>query len=443
MRSLLVVGVLLLLPAAAHAAPPWSAPQTVSAPHLFVSSPFVGVAADGRALAMWGWRDGIGADARGGESKAVRPTGGGGFGPESRLLPTGRAGDPVLYGRSRAVLALQREAGSPRDPLSQLRIAFGSASGEFRASRLIASRARIVRPVLAGNARGDLALAWFEDRGTSNDTVYVSLRRVGGSFGPPMLLERGRIRNVTTAVGPRGEVLVAWDARGVIRTRWKSAGRRGFGARQTIASEDTFFADLHPAITANGRAYLAWSAQLITEGGDSGPAFFQVAVRPAGASRFRGAELLERRGTEHGQNTIDLAVGAGGGAVVAWSSFDGTRHHVRAAETDAAGRFTVRRELSAPADDAVLADVAADPQGGRIAVWSTLAVDTPEQVRAAFAPPGGAFGPPELVSPGREASDPRVAFDPAGRPTVVYANRPEGSAGVATRTVLEAATRAG
>lgn len=167
-RLLLALCCLAVLPANAGAAPPWSAPQDLSASHLFVGDPAIGFAGDGSALAAWRWQDGVRAGATGGESAALRPPGVAAFGAESRLSPAGRAGSPVLYGRSRAVLALVRPLGSSRDPRSQLRVAFGNASGSFGASRLIVARPGIARPVLAGNPRGDLALVWFEDRGTAS-----------------------------------------------------------------------------------------------------------------------------------------------------------------------------------------------------------------------------------------------------------------------------------
>ena len=74
---------------------------------------------------------------------------------------------------------------------------------------------------LAAAPSGDAALAWFEDRGTRTDRVYVSLRRAHGRFGAPRRLATGRIRSVAAAVGASGDVLVAWDARGVLRTRFK------------------------------------------------------------------------------------------------------------------------------------------------------------------------------------------------------------------------------
>lgn len=445
-RLALALCCLAALPASAAAAPPWSAPQSLSATHLFVSDPAIAFAGDGSALAAWRWQDGIRADAVASESAAARAPGTTAFGPERRLSPAGRAGAPVLYGRSRAVLALVRPLGSNRDRQSQLRVAFGSVSEGFGASRLIVKRPGIARPVLAGNASGDLALAWFEDRGTSHDRVYISLRPAGGSFGAPVLLAQERIRSVSAAVGPRGDVLVAWDARGIVRTRYaRSRGR--FLPTDTIDSEDAYFADLRTAVTVNGRCYVVWGAQLRTEGGTTGPVFFQAAVRPAGNAHFRPAELLDRLPTERSANPVDLAL-VGKGAIVSWTGFDGTANRVRVTETNAGGRFGAPRDVSPP--DSTLTDIATDWSGQRLVVWTT-GTGSPRSVQGAYAAPGAAFGAPEPISTGIEADGAVAAFEPqespdplASTPTVVWISRPAGSTHALAdiRTYAQAATRA-
>ena len=62
---------------------------------------------------------------------------------------------------------------------------------------------------------------------------------------------------------------------------------------ETIASEPTFFARLRTAVTGNGRAYVAWAAQLLTEGGGAA----RASIRPPSSRRAPGAsgaaQLLE------------------------------------------------------------------------------------------------------------------------------------------------------
>jgi hypothetical protein len=272
----------------------------------------------------------------------------------------------------------------------------------------------------------------------------VSLRRPGGSFGAPARLATGRIRSVSVAIGARGDVLVAWDARGVVRARFKPAGRRRFGPTETIRSEPTYFARLEAAVARGGRAYLAWSAQFLSEGGSIGPVFVQAAMRPSRARRFQAAELLDRLDPEHAANPVDLAADPGSGrAILGWTGFDGATNRARVAETDPSGRFSVRQDLSAPGVDAVLGDVDRSATGSRVAVWTASFFHGVErQVQGAYAPVGAAFGSPEEIS-GRSADTPRVAFERGTeRPVAVWLGRTVGSSG-ASRTRLQAAARSG
>lgn len=396
-RALLALAVVLVLPASTEAAPPWSAPRDVSGPFTFVD----GLWAGGGLI---GWRS------EDGEAGA----------------PAGRSGDPVFFGNGRAAVAIVRPVGSNRDPRSELRVAIRSG-GRFGPSKRIVKHPRIAPPSLAGNARGDLALAWFEDRGTANDRVYVALRRAGHGFGTPIRLATGRVRSVSAAIGSRGDALVAWDARGKIKTRLRRRGH-GFSRAETLRSDPTFFAALRTAVAASGRAYVAWAAQRLTEGGERGPGFYEAAVRPAGAVRFRRARRLERIGADRTVGSLDLALTGRGNALVAWAS-----DRARAAETGADGRFGAPRELSSLPPDGDLTppgaiDVAATPAGARLVTWT--AADA--LIQAAFAPPRGAFGPSEDVASGETS---RAAFSPA--PTLAWQVR------LADGVHVQEATRAG
>ncbi|HEX6025990.1 MAG TPA: hypothetical protein VFZ00_28625, partial [Solirubrobacter sp.] len=209
--------------------------------------------------------------------------------PPAHVFPADAAvSRPVTFGATRAVAVANDER--------RVWVAFGRTDGSYGARRRLATRKDGIRgSVIAANANGDIAVAWLERRGGTNDRVYIAFRPKGKPFTPPIRQATDRVRSVSIAVSPRGDILLAWDARGVVKTRLKPARAPFFRRAETIESEPTFFARLRTAMTANGRAYVAWAAQLLTEGGTSGEGFYQVAVRPAGARRFRPAQLLERR----------------------------------------------------------------------------------------------------------------------------------------------------
>ena len=226
---------------------------------------------------------------------------------------------------------------------------------------------------------------------------------------------------MAAAIGARGDALVAWDARGVLRTRFKPHARAGFRATDTIRSKPAYFAEMAPVVTPSGRAVLAWSAQFASEGGDRGPVYFQTATRTAGSPRFARAKLLETipSAADDGLGRpIDAVVDTTGAVAVAWRGAAG----VRAARGGAAATT-----VSAPGTTAVLSDLAAGP-GGRLAVvWDGGVEDPQSVVRAAIADgPGASFGPPEDVSAaGLEARFGHAAFL-GDRPAVVLSSRAAG-----------------
>jgi hypothetical protein len=427
----------LALPAVAVADAPWSPTQNVSLPRLFVDPVDVTASGDGTALAWWAWQNGTSASTAS-SSVASRPPGATVFGAE-RPAPPGTQ-DIHGYAQSRAV-ALTVGATSAAGP-RRAAVRFGSMSGTFGPERRIVDDSSLGGvPRLAVNARGDAAIAYYRNLGTSNDRVMVSLRRAGGTFGAPFQVAHGRIRSVAVAVGPRGDVLVAWDARGTIGARYRGPSSAGFQPIETISSNPTSFAQIQAAVTDGGRCYLAWSAKFRSEGGSTGPVFNEVAVRPSG-HRFRTAQLLERDGSTRSQTPIAIAT-EGRDATVAWTGFDGANARVRVASTDPGAHFGAPQDVSPAGRDGVVSDLAA-AGGTRLVVWDNGSFDA-NQVFAALAPPGAPFGGAEAVSAAQEARAGRAILSPT--PTVVWTNRPAGShppGGIAAvQTFAQAAARSG
>jgi hypothetical protein len=438
---LVAVLLALALPVAAAADPPWSPPQNVSSPSTF-PGPLLGAIAggDGRALAFWNAQDTTGQPVLRWRV-ASRAPGAATFGLQ-QSAPADLV-DVVPYGSTRTLGAFQVQVGPPETPRTRIQVRFGRTTGSFGSARTIADAPfRLLSTSVSANTRGDAAVAWFADRGTSNDRVFVSIRRADGSFSSPIQLTEGRIRSVDVAVGPEGQVLVAWDARGTIRTRFRRSMTTPFGSTETLRSEETFFAQRHTAVGGSGRAYVAWSAKFISEGGAQHDVFYEVAVRPSG-QRFRDATLLERQPASRPQEPIALAV-IGRDATVAWSGFDGTNARVRTASTDSAGRFGPAQDVSPPGTDAVVSDLKI-AAGQRVVLWDNGGFEA-NRVFAALAnptPPPSAFGPPQAVSPAQEARAGAVV--PAAPIGAVWSNRPAGShqpGGVnAIQTFVQASAR--
>jgi hypothetical protein len=391
-----------LLVAATPASAQWSPPANISSAHEFVDNPSLAFSSTGIGLTTWIARDGTGNTATQGTFAA--PLGS----PERLVSRTAVISPPVLYGSTRTAAA--RLSGN------RLSIVFGRTDGSFGAPELIADRANIRSVVLAGNQQGDLALAWFEDRGVFTDRVYIAVRPHGHPWSPPLLQATDRVRSVSVAVSPKGALLLAYDARGVVKARYKPATAPLFRHVQTIQSQPTFFAKLRTAVTGNGRAYIGWAAQFLSEGGDRGDGFYEVAVQPAGALKFRPAQLLEQRPSEEAVGGLDLTTNDANGATVAWGAAT-----VKAAFTDASATFGATQTV-APGLEAAMAGA---PDGR--ALVAIIAGSEEQGALMAATSQNGAFGAPETVTTGPEARVPAAAYDAKGnRWGLAWSNRPNG-----------------
>ncbi len=115
-----------------------------------------------------------------------------------------------------------------------------------------------------------------------------------------------------------------------------------------------------------------------------------------------------------------IAVDQVGNAVAVWSRFDGTVYRVQAASKPVGGAWGAPVDLSAAGEDAGEPNVAIDPAGNAVAVWSrSNGANT--IIQAASKPAGGAWGTPDDLSlPGEDADEPDVALDQAGNAVAVW-----------------------
>jgi hypothetical protein len=199
---------------------------------------------------------------------------------------------------------------------------------------------------------------------------------------------------------------------------------------QTIQSEPAFFARLRTAVTSNGRAYIAWAAQFLSEGGDVDDGLYEVAVQPAGALKFRPAQLLERRPSSELVGGLDLVTDQANGATVAWGATT-----VKAAVTNASATFGAAQTV-APGLEAAMAGA---PDGRTLVAY--IAGSESQGALTASIGTNGVFGPPETVTSGPEARVPAAAYDAKNnRWGLAWSNRPNGEARP-LQTFLQASLR--
>jgi hypothetical protein len=193
----------------------------------------------------------------------------------------------------------------------------------------------VANPKPALSPDGRAAVAWTQETGTGAVSLYLATRDAAGTWTPPKSLadslsrQVGEARDARVAFGPLGELYVVWSQ------------DEGAGAVVHLAERD-----------------------------------------PKGAWVFPGQEPLElsTRGAE-AINPV-IAVGPGGGVLVAWSERVGDSFRVAARR--GSGTFWLPLEvLSPPGADALGVAVAVGGAGDRAVVgWSQ---GEPQVARAMFA----------------------------------------------------------
>lgn len=406
----------------AVAAPPWSAPESVSSSSLFVDSPDIVVSADGRAIATWRWSGVKPAqgDAPGGMRLAVREPGALDFGPE-RTAPN-FVTPLITYSLDRVVgLDTRRRSGGR----ISLRARFGSSRGTFGPPRTISTYVEAGGSPSLAAPDGNLA-AWIATAPGGRRIVRAAIKSRGRFRHPVTLRARGRARTVVAGAG-QGMMFVAWERAGVVEARVRLAGRRSWGPvhrlGRTSKGSTTFRASF-----SGRRAYLVWIAR------SAESEELRRAVFPAGGTRFGTARTIDTIGgplPDEDRSPVIVALPERE-ALLAWTKWDGTNWRVHAAVSGAHSRFGAPFAVSPAGQHSVLGVAASVPLGARLPggtvllAWSRL--DAPgelgDRVQAALRPPGGSFGPPEDVSDLDRARLPAVAFDSnSSRWTAVWSQR--------------------
>jgi hypothetical protein len=332
----------------------------------------------------------------------------------------------ATYGTDRIVVAgrtAHRTAGSPGvttiDATSRVQVAFGTGAGDLGAPRTLPGTTGDQLYALAASPRGDVVVVTGD---LTRRERQLWVRRPGGSFRVALTVKVGPLaRGATAAAGPKGDLLLVWEDNHIIYARHVGPGG---GLGQASRLGDGVQSDLQAAIDPAGRELVAWKTQRVSEGQAATPAIVRYATAAPGHG-FGPAKTIETVGrTGMGRYVASPAVrlvsGAGGSTVLAWTGFDGANYVARAAAVEG-GHVGPGRRLSPAGVDAVLGDLAVDPDGRAVVLWrSNVAGADPTaaghqriwaNVRAAATAP---FGAPEALSdPDRDVPEPpSAALDP-------------------------------
>jgi hypothetical protein len=364
---------------AAPAAAPWSIVESD-----LPLDGYAAVARDGRVLAV-----GTTCDASGCDASLVTHEPGGAFLHAGKVPGQPTAFTPLHDGAALLVTTSPQHRG--------LKAADVTIAGKVVRSTAIATR--FTRDAIAASNRdGATAIAWLTSRLPQQLRVRVR-RRDGGAFEPARTIasfaREGDFGGADIAVGPSGEIAVAWAAGGSLVTRVQDRRARRFGPLLRIGRSDRL-AKVAAAFTTGGRLVMIWSS---ADGGEeqNRTALVRVATRRPGAMRFTPSRKLgvgaAREPLALARGTAVRAIGAGTTAMVAWTT--GTLR-TRIASVTAAGTVTGARTID---PDGVLVDAVGSTSRRVLVAWTHDPLGAGASAQAVIAPPGGRFGPGEPVGP--------------------------------------------
>ena len=243
----------------------------------------------------------------------------------------------------------------------------------------------------------------------------------------------GYVDDATVAFVPGAGLLVSWVDQGS-KDVWVSpidaAGRPG---RPLNVSRSPATFSWHPRIAVDparpARVYLLWQEIIFSGGSHGGDILFAAShdgghsfAAPRNLSRSEGGDGKGRLTREVWSNgSLDLAVGADGTVVAAWTEYHGALWTARSLDAGAsfAGPRRVAGDDTRPARAPALA---AGPGTAFYLAW-TVGEDPAARIRVARSGDGGArFGAPQLVEAGAGRADaPDLVVDGTGRPHLVFA----------------------
>jgi hypothetical protein len=170
------------------------------------------------------------------------------------------------------------------------------------------------------------------------------------------------------------------------------------------------------AIDAAGDTAAIWEGP-----GPSNESIIETASRPAGRSWPTKAIPL----SAPGQNAMNpqIAVNAAGAAVAVWSRTENGTDFVEAASRPAGGAWSTKSVKLSPSNrNATFPQVAIDAAGNAVAIWRGLAANGNSFIEASSRPASGSWSTlaTPISAPGQEAGQAQVAIDPAGEAVAVW-----------------------
>jgi hypothetical protein len=396
---------------AASAAARWLAPLDLSAAGQTALNPHVKVDPQGNTVAVWERFDGTTYIVQ----SAVRPAGGvwqapvdlsvaGQYAevPQLALDPQGNA--VAVWTRRNGTNFIIQSASRPAGGVWQAPVDLSLAGGNAS------------NPQVAVDPQGNAVAVWFRSNAT-NYIIQAAARPAGGVWQAPVDLSVAgqNAYDPQVALDSQGNAVAVWERSNgsnfIIQSAWHAAGSAVWsgavdlsGAGQSASSPQVAFAPLGNAVAVwhryNGANWIIQSAADPVGGPWQAPVDLSVAGQSATYPHVAFTPL--------------------GNAVTVWQRYDGTNYIIQSAARTAGGSWLVPVDLSAGGGDAGMAQLAVDPQGDAVAVWRRYD-GTNYIIQSAARTAGGSWlVPVDLSAGGAEAGMAQVAVDPQGDAVAVW-----------------------
>jgi hypothetical protein len=407
-------------------------PRTISELRADALAAQVALDTEGNAIVIW-------ARARGKTwviQAAYRPFGGAWQPPRDLSRPSALAGAPQVTfdAEGNALAVWERSDGGHLVVQAASRPAF---TGRWSAPQnLSRPGGESLSPQVAVDANGDILVVWARSSGR-RWAIESAYRPRGRRWGLPETITR----NADGAASPqvvfdsREGAVAAWAA--LVGTSWSIETAEGVPGLPWHAPEPLAVAGENPrirlelAVDGRGDVLALW------EGMSGLHPVVEAAVRPA--ARQRWSAVRELSDNTEDAVTPRLAVNSRGDSVAVWARSNGGNWEVQSVRRRAGGSWELATTLSPPGRDAVAPDVALDPHGNAIAVW-TRSDGSNTVVQSSYgASVSGGWSPARSISEaGGDAVAPAVAVDGFGNGTLVW-SRFDGSAFTAQASGYDAA----
>jgi hypothetical protein len=276
------------------------------------------------------------------------------------------------------------------------------------------------RPQVAVDPNGNAVTVWHQSDGTRFN-IWANRFTPTTGWGAAELIETdnaGDASSPQVAVDPNGNAVAVWHQSDGTRTNiWANrfTPSAGWGAAEPIETDNAGGASsAQVAVDPNGNAVAVWHQS-------DGTRFNIWANRFTPTAGWGAAELIE---TDNAGTAMfpQVAVDPNGNAIVVWYQSDGTRFNIWANRfTPTTGWGPAELIETDNAGDASSPQVAVDPNGNAVAVWYQ-SDGTRTNIWANRFTPTASWGPAELIETdgAANASWAQVALDPNGNAVAVW-----------------------